>query len=870
MGVARLGILALVSASVAIASGQTGSGYASDISEWLSSLAPRNLGPTTMGGRITDLAVYAKEPRIFYAATASGGLYKTINGGSNFTPVFDKENTISLGAAAVSQQNPDVVWVGTGEATSRNSVAWGDGVYKSVDGGKTWKHMGLKETMHIGKVVIDPRNDDVVYVAALGRLWGRNPERGVYKTTDGGKTWQHVLKLDVGTGAIDLIIDPKRPDTLLVAMWGRERKAYDFASGSPASGIYKTTNAGRSWRRIEKGLPKTTLGRIGLDIHLADPRKLVASVEYRPDPNVEKNRPRDQGTVKQYGGGTFVSEDGGESWTMVNPLNPRPFYFSIPKIDPQDPKRMYISSDSYYLSTDGGKKFDRQPYSVHPDGHVLWINPRDSHHILMGTDGGVFQTRDQGQTWQHLNGMAIGQYYAVGVDMRRPYWIYGGLQDNSNWGIPTQTSYGNIQYFHSVPLGGGDGFYNLVDPDDWTTVYSESQGGAVYRTDLVNGGTKFIRPRVSGETLRFNWNTPFVISPHNSKTLYLGGNRLFKTVNRGDAWTPISGDLTTNDPRKLSPGKFSVTPEDTGAERHCTIVTISESPRLQGTLYVGTDDGLVHVTRDDGRTWSDITPNIPDLPKGIWCSRVVASKHADGRAYVTFDGHRSDNFKPYVYVTEDFGKTFKPLTTGIPDGDSMYVIREGVQNADLLFLGSELGLRISLNRGQSWTRYRTGGFPTVAVHDLVIHPRELDLVIGTHGRSIWTVDVSALEQFNEKVLAEEARIFAPQDVLDLGRIGGSQWNGTASFLTPNTQPGTRIHYWLKEAAKEAPTLVITSPSGTERAAIRDVPNKAGLNVVTWNGRIGGQIRPGDYRATLTVNGKEYVTSVKVVPAGLTK
>jgi len=827
----------------------------------LENLTARNIGPVTMGGRITDLAIFEKDPRTYYAATASGGLFKTVNAGDSFTPVFDREGTISIGAAAVSQKNADIVWVGTGEATSRNSVAWGDGVYKSTDGGKTWANVGLKETHHIGDIVIDPRNDDVVYVAALGRLWGRNPERGVYKTTDGGKTWSQILKVDDVTGAIEISLNPKRPDELLVSMWQRERFAYDFVNGGPGSALYKTTNGGRNWKKITKGLPAGPIGRIGLDRWRKDPKVLVALVEFR-DPS------QTAGGGRMNGGGLFRSNDGGESWTQVNTNNPRPFYFSIPRIDPKNDQRVWIPAVNLQYSDDGGKTLKTNNNQVHPDYHAFWINPENTDHIIAGVDGGVFTTVDGGQFWRMNAGMAIGQYYAVGVDMRRPYWIYGGLQDNSNWGIPTQTGYGSVQYFHSVPLGGGDGFYNLADPNDWTTVYSESQGGAAYRTNLRTGETRSIRPRApQGETYRFNWSTPFMLSPHNSRTIYLGGNKLFKSSNRGDAWTVISPDLTTNDPNKLQVGRKSVTPEDTGAERHCTITTISESPRKPGLLWVGTDDGLVQVTEDDGKTWTNVTANIPGLPANTWCSRVVASKYVDGRAYATFDGHRNNDFKSYVYVTEDMGKTWRPLHTSLPEGDSVYVIREGERNPDLLYLGSELSLRVSLDRGQNWTRYRTGNWPTVAVHDLVVHPVELDLVIGTHGRSIWTLDVSGLEQLTTAARDAAVSLFTPQDVLILGRTAGTQWAGNTPFATPNSQPGTRIQYWLKEDAKDV-KLTISSADGSRSVDLRSPGTKKGLNAVPWNGRVEGRLAAGDYRVVLTVDGKEYVGAAKVVEAYL--
>ena len=723
----------------------------------LKNLTPRQLGPTNMGGRITGIAVYEKDSRIFYVASASGGLFKTTNGGTTFTPVFEREGSISIGAIAVSQSDPNVVWVGTGEATSRNSVAWGDGVYKSTDGGVTWTNMGLKESMHIGRIVVDPKNPDVVYVGALGRLWGPNPERGVYKSIDGGKTWNRTLFVDDKTGVIDLEMNPENPRELFAAMWQRLRKPYDFVSGGPGSGLYKSTDAGKSWHRISKGLPSTNFGRIGLSYFSKNPKVIVGTFEYKPDRKAEEaekppaKRPSDGGEVKNYAGGTYRSTDGGESWQRVNFLNPRPFYFSTPKQDPVDENRIYILGDNLWYSDDAGKTFKTFNMRVHPDHHAFWIDPKDNNHILDGNDGGAFVTRDRGLAWEQYNQLAIGQFYAIAVDNRRPYWIYGGLQDNSCWGIPTQTKRGGIVFFDSVGLGGGDGFHCQVDPTEWNIVYSESQGGSASRTDMLTGQSRGIRPRLQGERLRFNWSTPFIISPHNPRTLYFGANILFKSTDRGDHWIPVSKDLTTNDPTKQHAGDLSVTPENTGAESHCTIITISESSTKEGLIWTGSDDGQVNVTKNGGTTWTNVTANIPDLPKNTWCSRVLASKWFEGRAYATFDGHRDNNFKPYLYVTEDYGKTWKPLTTGLADEDCLYVITEGEKNKDLLYLGSEKSLRISLDRGQTWTRFRTK-FPTVAVHDLIVHPKELDLVIATHGRSIWTLDVSGLEQLNKSDL----------------------------------------------------------------------------------------------------------------------
>ncbi|HTQ11596.1 MAG TPA: hypothetical protein VMI31_16160 [Fimbriimonadaceae bacterium] len=867
---------------------------------FLANLHARSVGPTNMGGRCVDLAVYDKEPRIYYVASASGGLWKTTNAGVTFAPVFDRENSVSIGACAVSQKNPDIVWVGTGEATSRNSVAWGDGVYKSSDGGKTWANMGLKETMHISRVLIDPNDDNTVYVGALGRTWGYNKERGVYKTTDGGKTWKQVLYVDDKTGVADMVIDRKNPNDLVVAMWQHIRMPYDFDSGGPGSGLYRTTDAGKTWHKVTKGLPGAwpkldtltdtqiirlanyfdiphdanakaadllpkvkaavgsstlPLGRIGLADYYKDPKTILATVEYIPL-GKQTNGLR----VEMNGGGTFMSHDGGESWEQTSTANPRPFYFSRPEIDPNDANRQYLGGDSLLICEDG-KTFRNARAHVHPDIHAMWIQPDDSYHMLLLCDGGLYETRDRGATWLHYENMAIGQFYAATFDDRKPYWVYGGLQDNGSWGQPTQNQRGSTSWFDAVGVGGGDGFHVASDPEDWRWLYSESQGGAIGRHDLKTGLQRYVRPR--GEGLRFNWSTPFIISPHNSSTLYIGGNKLFKTVDRGDHWEAISPDLSTNDPAKEHPGRSSITPEDTGAETYCTIITISESPRKQGLIYVGTDDGLVQMTQDDGAHWTNLTPNIPDLPAGTWCSRVLASKWDDGRVYATFDGHRDNDFKPYVYVSGDYGKTWSKLSAGLPDYDCVYVVCEGEQNPNLLFLGSEMSLRVSLDLGKTWSRFRSGDFPTVAVHDLVVNPREEDLVIATHGRSIYTLDIAGLEAMTDENRGEPAFMSKPQNIYLLGMRNDDAWDGDGVFSIPNTQPGTEIQYYLQ---KDQPGDVTVHIGNADDSRSEDLTGsgKAGLNTVRWTGRLLGRLAsPGDYRVTITVGGKPYTNFVHV-------
>lgn len=815
----------------------------STTSQLLAGLTARELGPTTMGGRVTSITVYEKEPRIFLVGSASGGVWKTENGGVTFTPIFQKEASASIGSVAICQSDPKLIWVASGEGTNRNSVAWGDGVYKSEDGGKTWANMGLKNCYSFSKILIDPRDKNTVYAAALGQTWGYNPDRGVYKTADGGKTWKKILYVDDKTGVADLAMDPHNNHVLLAAMWQHMRYPYNFVSGGPGSGLYKTTDGGGSWWQLHKGLPKTTTGRIGLSFFYNDPRVVIASVEA-----IDAT-------------GIYRSTDHGDSWTKVSNLNPRPFYFSIPRQDPQDVNRIYVPSTGISFSENQGKNFNSFGTSVHVDHHAMWIDPNDNNHILIGEDGGVAQSRDRGLTWEHLNYPRIGQFYAVTYDMRKPYWVYGGLQDNGCWAGPTQTAHGGVAWYDFYNIGGGDGFHVQVDPDDWTTVYSESQGGDIERIDQKYGGGKGIKPKAAkGEKLRANWSTPFILSPWNPQTIYFGANRLYKSVDRGDHWAEVSPDVTYDNPNWQKAGSGSVSPEATGAETYDTIITICESPVKQGLIWIGTDDGLVKVTKDDGQHWTDVTPNIPGLPANTWVSRVTASRYEEGRAYATFDGHRNNDYATYVYVTQDYGKTWSKLNGNLPASEPCYVIKEGLKNPDLLFLGTEFSLYVSMDRGATWNRYRTGDWPTVAVHDLEIHPREEDLIIATHGRSLWILPIEALEELTADNLKQDVYFVHPSTLYLFGRTGNLEDQGDRTWISRNTQPGTNFVFYLKKDSAHDAKLVVTDAAGQKTVADLTGDAKAGLNTISWRPR---RVAPGDYKAVLTIDGKQYVNLVHV-------
>ena len=890
------------------------------LTDILNQLQPRQLGPTNMGGRIMDIAVQDSNTSIFYVASASGGLWKTTNGGTSFECVFDYGGSVSMGAIGLSKSNPNVIYLGTGEQSSRNSAAWGDGVYKSEDAGKTWKHIGLTDTRHIARVVVHPTNPNIVYVAAVGRLWGRSDERGVYKSIDGGKSWKLVFTQGDRAGVVDLDMDPSDPNTLYACAWDRIRAAYVFQSGGMDSGLFKTSDGGNSWKQLKTGLPGGELGRIGLNIYAKDPRILVATVEYRvpgvpvrvsneddeadlgeqyaqqggappattgkqdpkkpdvkkpaPQKPVEKPDPRlTPGTGSQMnGGGMFISRDKGETWEFLRQNNPRPFYFSTPLIDPNDPARIYIGGLNIQMTPDLGKSWSvLAPNVIHADHHALWIDPKDSNHIITGCDGGVYQSRDKGITWQHHNTLPIGQFYAVSFDGQVPYWVFGGLQDNGGWAFPTQNTRGYVSPIDAVNLNGGDGFYAEADHVESEWVYSESQGGAVQRTNRKTGQRRGLRPTLAGETLRYNWNTPIHISPHDNKTIYIGSNHLMMSNNRGDTFKSISPDLTTMSPKKIHTidiaKRNSVNPEATGAENHCTIVTIDESPMVKGRIACGSDDGLVNVTSDGGKTWDDVTANLPGLPRALWVSRVTWSKWKADRLYVCVDGHRSNDFKPYVFVSEDAGKSFRSLSNGLTDWDSVYVVREGEQNPNLLILGSEMSLRFSIDSGKTWSRIR-GNFPTVAIHDVKVHPKMHDLVVATHGRALWTIDITALEGLTEGMPTKTA-LLGSSPGIRMPVITGDPLTGDQFYRSKNSQPMARIYYYLSEDVKDESTvsLSVTGP-GMPEVNLKtgsDMKLKKGLNRVDWDFR--NDFSPtvaGVYEVKLKIGKETYRGIVEVL------
>lgn len=838
----------------------------------------RNIGPANMIGRISDFEALEKDFTQVLVASASGGVWKSVNAGTTWEPIFDKYGSSSIGDVAFFQMDPNIIWIGTGEECCRNSIAWGDGIYKSTDGGKTFTHMGLKTTQTIGRVITHPSNPDIVYAAATGHTWGYSGDRGLFKTEDGGKTWQKLtngLPDDGKTGAIDLVMHPENPDILYVSFWQRLRQPWRFDSGGPNCGIFKTTDGGKTWAKLTQGLPAGDLGRIGLAISRSNPEVLMAVVEHGFQPRRtiregQEQKPNpDFDDMTKLGTGIYRSEDGGKTWMYMNRTNVRPFYYSHIYINPLDDKLVYSLATSMQYSEDGGKTF-KTIRGLHPDFHAMWLDPTNKNRFYVGQDGGASITHDHGQTWILFDNLCLSQFYAVSADMRDPYYVYGGLQDNGTWCGPSMSREGMILTDFWFNIGGGDGFYTQNDPTDWRIAYAESQGGNIMRVNVETREPTRIRPSQQntynwkehlpkGEQqksqqagrqqtqqsmfrrrspFRFNWSSPILMSPHNPHTIYFGGDHLFKSVDRGDHWRIISPDLTTNDPEKHSKPTGGITLDQTGAERHCTITTISESPITPGLIWVGTDDGNVQLTRDDGRIWTNTRKNVPDVPEGIWVSRVEASRFDEGTCYLTFEGHRSDIFKPYVFKTTDFGKTWMNITGNLPDGGPVYVIREDLKNQNLLFVGTEFAVFFSIDGGKNWTNLSLN-MPTVAFHDLVIHPRDNDLIAGTHGRGIWILDdISPLQQATDKVLSSEAHLFENgrpgTHWLRLGR--GGYGRGNLYFTGENPPSGAPVNFYLKDKPSGSVEVEITDATGDLKTtyAIKDA--KAGVHRLMWDMR----------------------------------
>lgn len=836
--------------------------------ELFGDIRARQIGPAIMSGRISDIANHPTNNKIIYIGAAGGGVWKSSDGGASFAPIFDK-HIQSIGCVTIDPNNPDnVIWVGTGEPWTRNSVSIGDGIYKSTDGGLNWTNMGLPKSDRITSIIVDPRNSDVVYAGVLGALWGDSEDRGIYKTTDGGKTWNKSFYVDQKTGCADLVIDPVNPDIMYASFWEFRRTAWSFNSGGNNSALYKTIDGGKTWNKIHNGFPKGQLGRIAIGVAPSKPEILYAVLETEQD--------KDKGLYR--------SEDSGATWKHLNSdfeLVVRPFYFSRITIDPRNPDILYKGGLRGSISRDGGKTF-KPLGNMHADIHDVTVDLHDSNRIYVATDGGLYRSWDSGNTLDIVKNLPLSQYYHLSLDNEEPYNIYGGLQDNGSWYGPSKSDGGiEARDWHSV--GYGDGFRVLKHPTK-KIIYSEMQGAEnIWRYNLETKELKTIQPlAVKGDPkLRFNWNTPIVTGIHNPDRIYAGSQFVHVSDDMGQTWRKISGDLTTNDPTKTNTEKSGgLSVDNSGAENHCTIFTIAESPLNKDVIWAGTDDGNVQITRDSGKTWSNVTANIKGLPKNTWCYHIEASVFNEGTAYAVFDGHSKNDYTAYVYKTSDFGKTWTSIAT--PEiGSFARNIQEDYKNPNLLFLGTEIGLYITVDGGKNWSKFENN-MPAVAVHYLDLHPKTHDLVMATHGRGIIIIDdISTLRQITPEILKKEVHFFDRKPFVIEEE---SSFGGTASeleFVGPNPNTSGQIIYYLKkrntfgkmdlEIQDMNGNKIITLPAG----------NQKGINIVSWNyntrnpkiataktlsfgGFTSPRVQEGTYKAVLTKGKEVYTHEFKVV------
>jgi len=852
----------------------------------------RQIGPAAFGGRIDDVEAVVENPHIIFIASASGGIFKSEDNGVTWEPVFDEEGTsLSIGDIAIAPSDANVIWAGTGEPNSRQSSSWGDGVYKSLDGGETWQLMGLADTHHVGRVAIHPQNPDIVFVAALGHLWGPNEERGLFRTKDGGKTWEKVLYLNEDTGAVDIAIEDNGR-VMYAALYQRRRRAWGFIGGGPHSGLYRSMDGGDTWQKLTNGLPQGNMGRIGISISKSHPNIVFAIVENKK-------------------GGVFRSEDRGKTWIFVNKLNPRPMYYSQIRVDPTNPNKIWVLGSYLYVSIDGGKTFtkDKTGEKIHVDHHALWINPNNPDHLLLGNDGGFYISYNGSKTWDFIDNIPIAQFYAIGIDTRNPYWIYGGAQDHGAFGLPSRT-YSRLGITNSdcVNIVYGDAFNVVVDPENPHLIYSENQEGRLLFINLKTGEERYIRPIPGNleEKYRFSWKCPLIMSPHDSMTVYYGGNKVFKTTNQGNKWQEISPDLTRNQEWKKLPIMGIVRDDNTlsrddGVGNYGTLSSISESPQKSGLIFAGTDDGNVHMTVDGGATWKDLTTRFR-LPESRWVSCVLASAHNEATAYVTFDGHRDNDFTPYVFKTVDAGTTWTLITNGIPQGMAVNVIREHPWNPNLLFSGTEFGLFLSINGGKDWVLV-SGNLPRAPIDDIVVNEETNDLILGTHGRGFIILDdLAMLEELDVSILESKAHLFPVKEAIQYFETRELPNPGASQFSGPNPEYGALITYYLKNDPPQ-PEPLKTEQEGTDEGSqykspysgvkiiisdargnvIREIagPDRIGFNRVSWDLRYplsydpegtsagyfepkkGVFVLPDEYEVKLLARGLEFIEVIKV-------
>ncbi len=876
----------------------------------LAGLKARAIGPAGMSGRVAAVAAVPSDPNVIYVGAATGGVWKSSDGGLAFTPVFDREGFHSIGALAIHPQNPSLVWVGTGEGNTRNSAGHGGGIFRSLDAGRTWQRMGLEGTERIHRIVLHPTDPNLVYVTALGSMWKDNPERGVYRSRDGGRSWEKVLYVDENTGASDLVMDPENPNKLFASTWQFRRWPWFFKSGGPGSGLWRSTDGGETWTRLTAadGLPKGELGRIGLAIAPSDPARVYALVE------------AEQSAM-------LASTDGGYTFTAVNTdanISERPFYYSDIYVDPKWPDRVYRLASVAQVSDDGGRTF--QPWvtwdKIHPDHHALWIDPSDGRHLLISNDGGVGESRDRGATWRHMRTLPVAQFYHVRTDNDLPYHVYGGLQDNGSWRGPSEVwENGGVRNAHWQEVAFGDGFDTSPDPEDSLTGYAMSQGGNLVRWNMHTGEQFAIRPPEvdPDEELRFNWNAGFAQDPFDPATIYYGSQFVHRSTDRGATWETISPDLTSDNPdwqkQKDSGG---LTPDVSAAENYTTIIAIAPSPHERGVLWVGTDDGRVHLTRDGGARWTRLDQKARGVPEGSWVPHITVSPHEAGTAFVVFDDHRRGNYATYAFRVGDYGARWTSLVRNNIQGHAL-IVQQDIVDPELLFLGTELGLYYSTDGGGSWARF-TPGVPTASVMDLAIQPREHDLVLGTHGRGILIIDdISPLRKIAALDPATPLELFAPPPAqqYSVKQTLGARFPGATEFRGENAPYGALITFYLgaadlphpdpeieKESQAKQPTAnkETAGKNGKENAkttdknkVILEIRNKAGnlvrkleadakqgINRTSWDlsreplispvpppaffGISGGpEVPPGEYRLTVRFRDQQKQAPIAVNP-----
>ena len=848
------------------------------MSEMLKSFSWRAIGPANMGGRVTDIDGVPGDPSTFYVSGADGGIFKTTNGGVSFNPIFENQRAYSIGALTIAPSDKNILWVGTGEGDPRNSVGYGWGVYKSIDGGMSWKHLGLKNTERIKRIVVDPKDPNVACVCALGKEWGPNKERGVFKTIDGGKTWEKILYIDENTGCADIAMETNNPRVMYAGMWTFRRKPWRFDDGGKNTALYRTMDGGQTWKKIMNGLPNKDMARPGVHIAQSEPNIIYLMTEFE-------------------GGGTaFKSDDRGENWKMVNDdpnINFRPFYYSDVRVDPNQPNVLFSISGRLSRSKDSGNTWEQIAKTVHGDHQAIWIDPTNSKYILNGSDGGFQRSFDGGDSWEIINNIELSQFYQMEIDNKKPYNIYGGLQDNGTWVGPSNSLYeAGILKRHWKGLAYGDGYFAVPIPGEEHFVYTNLQGGVPFLVDSRYGNVQTIHPfpkivgsagdAIEEHKYRFNWDSPIIISPHDPETVYFGGNVVFKSNNRGKSWEVISPDLTTNDKSKQRSSGGTIYQDNTAAEFHCTILYLAESPIQKGVIWAGTDDGNIQVTLDGGKSWSNLKSRIKGLPEYSWISKIHASEHNAGTAIIVVDQHRMNDFRPYIFMTDDFGKTWKKITSNLPSDDYVKVVRQDPHNPNLLFAGMEHGIFASWNLGKSWEKINNN-LPNVSVRDLRIQARDRDLVVATHGRGVFILDdIHPIEELKNSI-GKPIHLFPIREATLWNMYWRIENLGDRTYAAKNPEYGTYINFSLHKDAKSPVNIDILDKNGSLVTSLEMKEAKKGINRVVWDlgydaaatlenkieeGFSSSEIRPkvvpGDYTAKINYEGLKLEEKITVV------